>query len=288
MKLIGIQLDIAWEDPEANRAKVRALLGASPPPRGSLVALPEMFSTGFSMNVQRIAEDEIGATHRFLRETAKQYGVYLVGGLVTRAGRGGAGKGRNEAVVADPDGKIIARYQKIHPYAPGGEAEHYQAGKTIELFDWRDSLARETGADASANVDADASADLRANPPRVAPLICYDLRFPELFRDAMLKSAKVFVVIASWPSPRVEHWVTLLRARAIENQAYVLGVNRCGSDPFLPYPGRSLIVDFRGEVLADAGDRESVIAAPVDPAALDAYRAQLPFLADARMLPKRD
>jgi len=87
---------------------------------------------------------------------------------------------------------------------------------------------------------------------------------------------------ATWPSSRAEHWATLLRARAIENQAYVLGVNRCGSDPFLPYPGRSAIIDFRGQALAEAGDAEQVIAANADVAALKSYREQLPFLADAK------
>jgi predicted amidohydrolase len=253
MELVGVQLDIVWENREANHAKVRALLEASPPTRGALVALPEMFASGFSMNVERIADNETRATERFLCETAKRHGVHLVGGLATRAADG---RGRNEALVAGPDGSVVARYCKIHPYSPGKEAQHYCGGEAIATFD--------------------------AGGLRVAPFVCYDLRFPEGFRAAMQRGANVILVIANWPSPRVEHWVTLLRARAIENQCYVLGVNRCGNDPYLPYPGRSVIVDFRGNVLTDAGGREGVIRTDADPAALLAYREELPFLRDTK------
>src|SRR5437867_8813935 len=98
----------------------------------------------------------------------------------------------------------------------------------------------------------------------------------------MQRGANVIVAIANWPSPRVEHWMTLLRARAIENQCYVLGVNRCGNDPSLSYPGRSLIVDYRGNVLADGGEGEGVLRAEVNFGALAAYRKELPFLPDAK------
>ena len=252
MQLVGVQLDIAWEDRDTNFARVRELLAKNPPQRGSLVALPEMFDSGFSMNVGRIADTE-RRTEQFLRDTARGFGIHLIGGLATR---GPDGRGRNDAVVTCPAGETISRYCKLHPYSPGKEKQHFTAGEQIMTFDWRGVT--------------------------VAPLICYDLRFPEAFRRATRRGAKVLVVIANWPTPRVEHWVTLLRARAIENQAYVLGVNRCGNDPYLAYPGRSLIVDFRGNVLADAGDGEGVIAADIDPAAQAAYRKELPFLDDMR------
>jgi predicted amidohydrolase len=114
---------------------------------------------------------------------------------------------------------------------------------------------------------------------RVAPAVCYDLRFPELFRAVR---ADVWCVLANWPTPRVEHWLTLLKARAIENQAYVIGVNRCGRDPGNEYPGRSQIISPRGEVLADAGDGEGIIQAALDMPALEAYRREFPVLRDAR------
>jgi len=248
-----VQLDIVWEDRQANHDKGRDLLAANPPAHGALVALPEMFARGFSMNVSKIAEDESRPTEEFLCDTAKRFGIFLVGGLATQSADG---LGQNEALVADPYGRVVARYQKIHPYSPGKEKAHFHGGEAIEVF--------------------------QSGGLRVAPFVCYDLRFPEAFRAAMQRGAQVLIVIANWPSYRVEHWRTLLRARAIENQAYVLGVNRCGNDPYLPYPGGSMIVDFRGHVLADAGDEEGVIQADADLAPLLAYRKELPFLADMK------
>jgi predicted amidohydrolase len=257
MQLVGVQLDFAWEDREANHAKVRRMLATSPPKSGALVALPEMFASGFSMNVERIADDATRASETFLCEIAKRFHVTMIGGLATCGPVAqSTGLARNEAVVAGSDGSVVARYSKIHPYSPGKEAQHYGGGRAIVTFKWSDFT--------------------------VAPFVCYDLRFPEIFRAGMQRGADVMVVIANWPSPRVEHWITLLRARAIENQSFVMGVNRCGNDPYLPYPGRSLIVAPNGSILADAGDRESIITAEIEPATVRDYRRELPFLADAK------
>ena len=251
MHLAGIQFDIAWENRAANFAKVTALLERNPPPRGSLVALPEMFPSGFSMNVAAIAEDEARSIEKFCRDIARRFGTYLIAGLTVRAG---GDRGRNESLIMTPSGEVLARYHKLHPYAD--ERNHYLAGAEIVTFKWNDAT--------------------------VSPFICYDLRFPEAFRAAMQRGAEVMVVIANWPVTRIEHWLTLARARAIENQCYVLAVNRIGVDPNVSYCGRSMIVDFRGDVIADAGGEEAIITAPIDLAALRKYRADLPFLIDAR------
>ncbi|MBI3946749.1 MAG: carbon-nitrogen family hydrolase [Armatimonadetes bacterium] len=253
MRVYACQFDIAWEDKPANFAKVRRMLRGAAIPRGSLVVLPEMFAVGFSMNVAGIWEDEEGPTHRFLRETARELGVFILGGVVARAPEG---PGRNLAVVYSPTGERVASYQKIHPFTSGGETAHYERGEEIVLFDWQGVS--------------------------VAPFICYDVRFPEVFRAAVLRGAQVYTVIASWPAHREDVWATFLRARAIENQAYVAGVNRCGDDPNLPYSGRSLIISPRGEVLADAGSEETVVGAEIDLAAQEAYRRELPVLKDMR------
>jgi len=253
MWVAGCQLDIAWEDKAANRARVRALLDAATPEPGSLVALPEMFATGFSSNVAGIAEEVGGATETFLADEAAARGIYLIGGVVTRAPDG---RGQNEAAVFGPNGREIARYRKMYPFTYGGEAEHYAPGRAPVLFRWGDWT--------------------------VAPFICYDLRFPEAFRQAVRRGAQLFVVIANWPEAREAHWTTLLRARAIENQACVVGVNRCGRDPTLGYSGRSLILDGRGEILADAGTDEGVLAAALDLPELLAYRRAFPALEDIR------
>lgn len=251
MDVIGVQLDTVWEDKEANQAKLAALLAASSPAPGTLVVLPEMWATGFSMDVAAITETSDVETEAFLSVQARQYGIGLLGGVVTT---GADGLGRNEAVLFGVDGEEAARYAKMHPFSYGKETRHYGRGSDIAVFEWQGF--------------------------RVAPFICYDLRFPEVFRQAARLGAEVFCVIANWPEARVDHWMTLLKARAIENQAYVVGVNRCGDDPSLPYSGRSLIFGPRGEALADGGTGEGTLSARLDREALAAYRREFPALDD--------
>ena len=254
MNVIALQHDIAWEDKPANFARVCKLLTEVAPTKGSLVMLPEMFATGFSMNADAIAEQYGGPTEQFLADVAREFGVCLVAGA---AMRGRDGRPRNKALVFSPAGELLAYYAKMQPFTPGGETEHYQAGQKPVAFRWEDYT--------------------------VSPFICYDLRFPEIFRAAVAAHRpELFVLIANWPEKRIQHWVRLLQARAIENQAYVVGVNRLGSDPYYTYPGRSLIVDPQGDILADAGDREGCIRARLDLAALQKYREGLPFLNDMR------
>jgi predicted amidohydrolase len=120
----------------------------------------------------------------------------------------------------------------------------------------------------------------------VSPFICYDLRFPELFRTiAASQKPELFLVIANWPEKRILHWIRLLQARAIENQAYVVGVNRIGRDPYYTYTGRSLIIDFNGEIVKDAGEAEGFIEAELDLETLRKYRQGLPFLEDMKLAP---
>ena len=254
MKVYGLQLDIAWESKEANRQRIVRLLGERRPEQGALVVLPEMTCTGFTQRVEGLAESEGQETERFYQDLATRLGVTLVAGL-THFGAGG--KGRNMAVVYSADGRKLTQYCKIHPFTFGGETQHFEKGDEVTTFPWGEA--------------------------QVAPFICYDLRFPEIFRA--VAGLEIFVVIANWPAQREEHWVTLLRARAIENQAYVMGVNRCGQDPNHSFSGRSLIVNPQGAVLADAGNQEGLIEASVDLAELRAYRQRFPALDDRRDLP---
>lgn len=253
MKTYAVQLDIAWERKSPNHQRVRALLEAARPDEGSLVVLPEMFATGFSMNVDAIDDGEKGETRDFLADLAARFRVHLVAGIVTR---NPDGSGNNLSLLLDPTGTETARYSKIHPFSMAGEKDHYQAGNSVVVTECCGF--------------------------KLAPFICYDLRFPEIFRSAAARGANLFTLIANWPVARVDHWITLLRARAIENQAYVVGVNRAGSDPMLVYPGRSLIVDPKGAILADAGDLEHVISAEADPQIVEEYRKSFPILADIR------
>lgn len=250
--VLAVQMDIAWKDKSANHLRVRDLLVAENPPKGSLVVLPEMFATGFCMDVNDISETGSPSTETFLRELAAEFGVIVVAGVVTT---GADGRGRNEAVVVSPEGDTLDRYHKIQPFT-GGEKSNYSSGDRVVSFEWQGI--------------------------RVSPFVCFDLRFPEHFRRAAHRGADVMLVIASWPVARIGHWVTLLRARAIENQCYVVGVNRTGADPFLTYNGQSLIVDYSGAVMADAGEFEGVIKAEIDRESLMAYREKLPFLGEIR------
>jgi omega-amidase len=254
MKIIGLQLEIVWENKPANFDKVRKCLAQAPPGPGDLVVLPEMFATGFSMNTDVTAEPYGGETEQFLSQLAKEYSAFFVGGAALRDRHG---RTRNKALIFGPDGSLLAFYAKMRPFTPGAEHEHYVAGEMPVTFGW--------------------------HQVKVCPFVCYDLRFPELFRRAAAADRpELFVVIANWPEKRVSHWVRLLQARAIENQAYVMGVNRVGTDPFYTYSGRSLIADFNGDIIADAGESEGSIQAALDLDRLAKYREGLPFLQDLK------
>jgi omega-amidase len=247
-----VQLDPIWENHAANHAKVKKLVADANPQPGALIVLPEMFSTGFSMNLPLTAEPENGPTEQFLREIAAQHQCCVIGGLVTKTPDG---RGWNQSLAIAPDGTLLTRYTKNRPFSLGGEDEAHHAGTKVNVFDWQGL--------------------------KIALLICYDLRFPELARDAVRVGAEVLIYIAAWPVKRIQHWITLLQARAIENLCYVIGVNRCGTDPLFTYTGRSLVVDPHGIIIADAAEQERVISAQLDPAIVRDWRSQFPALKDA-------
>jgi len=253
MKAFAVQLAIAWEDRDANFAAVERAVEQAAPQPGDLVALPEMFATGFSMDVARVAENADGPTRRFCSRVAGDRQVYLVAGL---SATGGGGRGRNLAVVHGPDGRLIASYAKLHPFSHAGETDFYEPGNSLVTA--------------------------ALGPWLACPLVCYDLRFPEPFRIAARCGAELFVVIANWPAERAEHWRALLIARAIENQACVIGVNRIGSDPKHAYAGGSMIVDPQGRILAEADAHAPFIQADLDLPALRAWREAFGALADIR------
>lgn len=257
MQVILCQLDIVWEDKQANIEKVRQLLADQQIHPGAMIVLPEMFATGFSMNLSVTAEPDDRPTEQFLQQMAVEHQSYIVAGVVNRDA---SGLGRNEAVVFDPEGAELTRYAKMYPMTIAGEAQCHVPGQEVVTFTrghWS-----------------------------IAPLICYDLRFPEVFRDAVQRGTQLFVVIANFPALRQDHWVTLLRARAIENQAYVVGVNRCGRDPHHSYAGGSMVVDPRGQVLADLGDAEGAMGVEVHLQLLQQYRQEFPALGDMRAVPR--
>jgi predicted amidohydrolase len=253
MQVTAIQLDIRWENREANHARVRELLKQSGVAPGSLVVLPEMFDTGFSMDTRATDPGERSSSETFCRGLAAEHGVAVLAGVVARAE---GGRLANEAVAFAPDGKELVRYRKCRPFSLAGETEHYCAGARHATFEWGGC--------------------------RIAPFICYDLRFPELFRPAA-SEIDLIVVVANWPTARSEHWVRLLQARAIENLAWVLGVNRTGNDPTLVYDGRTCLFDPHGREVFQADRREQVLAAEIDPGEARRWREKFPVLRDMHL-----
>jgi predicted amidohydrolase len=216
----------------------RARLARSLPPC-DVAVFPELAFSGFTM---RPAVD--GEAEPFLRRLARERATALVAGFV---GPGPA----NVALAVASGGETLARYEKLHPFSFAGEHLHYRRGDALPLFDL-------CGA-------------------RAAMLICYDLRFPEAFREAALRGAELFLVVANWPEKRVDHWRTLLKARAIENQAFVVGVNRVGEDPNERYVSSSMAFDPLGGLLAEGN-----AVATIDAESARALRKRFPALSDVR------
>ena len=252
-----VQLDIVWEDKNANHARIATLLAAASVEPGDLVLLPEMFDTGFSINVERTAADPERSI-LFLSELARQHRVSCCASVAVMERDGWA---RNRACVIGPDGKSICTYDKVHPFSYGQESRRFAGGTESRCC----------------------SVPLGSTRVLACPVVCYDLRFPELFRLGLERGAELFMVVANWPRERAEHWRTLLLARAIENQAIVLGVNRAGADPNLAYAGGSIAIDPRGRILGEAGPGEGVLSVVLDPAWVRTWRDKFPAWRDRRI-----
>lgn len=252
MRIAAVQHDIVWEDREANFERLAPQVGHAVGTGAELVLLSETFSTGFSMT-PGIGEPEGGPSSQFLAGQAAEHGVW-VGGTCPEVADAGQ-LPYNSFVLAGPDG-TVHRYRKLHPFTHAGEHERFRAGEkpvTVQIGNLR-----------------------------VTPFICYDLRFANVFWRAA-PDTDVYVVPANWPSPRRAHWQTLLVARAIENQAYVVGCNRVGTaGDGTEHAGDSRIVSPMGELLATAAGVETLVVADVDPAEVGATRDRLRFLADRR------
>jgi omega-amidase len=252
MKVAAVQHDVVWEDRDATLARLDPQLRAAAGTGARLVVLTEMFPTGFSTEPERVAEPEGGPTTEFLRTQAAELNVWLTGSVPTLPA--GGGRPVNRLLLAGPGGEL-RHYDKIHPFSYSGEHEHYAAGTERVTFD--------------------------VEGVRVTPFVCYDLRFADEFW-AMAQGTDCYVVVANWPSSRRAHWQALLVARAIENQAYVVGVNRVGEGGGLHYAGDSRIVNPLGEILAAGAGGETILLADVDPDVVAETRKRYPFLADRR------
>jgi predicted amidohydrolase len=252
MRFAAVQHDIVWEDRDANFARLAPLIAGAVGAGAEFVLLTETFSTGFSMT-PGIGEPEGGPSSQFLQAQAAEHGVWVAGSCPEVAADGELPY--NSLVLAGPDG-TVHRYRKLHPFTHAGEHERFRAGEkpvTVQI-----------------------------GGLRVTPFICYDLRFADVFWRAAPET-DVYLVPANWPSPRRHHWQTLLQARAIENQAYVVGCNRVGTaGDGTEHMGDSRIVSPMGELLATAAGVETILLADVDPDEVTATRDRLRFLPDRR------
>ncbi len=250
MKVAVVQHDIAWEDQAATFARLEPQIVAAAATGARLIVLSEMFSTGFSMS-PAIREPFDGPASTFLRQQATIHNVWIVGSCAEVPVEGGLPF--NTMVLAGPD--AVHRYRKIHPFTYGGEDQHFQAGTDF----------------VSVTVEG----------IRLSLFVCYDVRFANEFW-ARAHDTDAYVVVANWPESRRLHWQSLLQARAIENQAYVIACNRVGEGGGLMYSGDSRIIDPLGEIVASAARTEALVVADVDAGHVAAVRDKFRFLQDRR------
>lgn len=249
LRVALVQADLAWHDIGANIARFDALLSPLAG-KADLVALPEMFTTGFTMKPSEVSEGMDGQAAAALRRWARELNAHVAGSAVIRE----SGRYYNRLLWARPDG-TLEHYDKRHLFRMAGEDAVYAPGTLAPVMDiegWK-----------------------------IRPFICYDLRFPVWSRNVG-NACDLALYVANWPAKRARHWRALLAARAIENQCYVVGVNRVGSDGNgVVYSGDSMALDYSGEVLVDAGDGEGTRVVELSHETLAAYRSSFPAWKDA-------
>jgi predicted amidohydrolase len=259
LRVTVVQGATRWHDLAANRDYYGNMI-ASLRAQTDLILLPETFTSGFSNEAIHQAETMDSETVAWLREQAKVLDAAITGSVQLRVGEGATAKVYNRLLFVTPDGSVC-HYDKRHLFRYAGEHERYAAGSERLIVEWRGW--------------------------RICPLVCYDLRFPVYLRNRYDRAAARFdydlvLFVANWPSARRYAWSTLLRARAIENLSYCVGLNRVGTDGNgLHYAGDSVVLDFLGAPLAELGAQEQVVTVQLDPAALALHRERFPAWMDA-------
>lgn len=252
MKVGLTQMDIIWENKEKNMEKARKLMEQAVKQGVDLLVFPEMTLTGFTMNTALAGEEMLfSPTLRFFKETSRQYHMAMAFGFVEDFGE----EYYNKLIVVS-EGRIIYDYDKIHPFNYGEEGKHYIGGHEVKTTNLQ-------------HVE-------------LSGFVCYDLRFPEIFQ-AVSGHADMIMVIANWPKERILQWETLLRARAIENQCYIIGVNRVGKGNGLEYIESSMAFDPMGERLTKAHSRSELMVVEVDADKVKQIRGQFPFKEDRQV-----
>ncbi|MFH1223762.1 MAG: nitrilase-related carbon-nitrogen hydrolase [Pseudomonadota bacterium] len=243
MKVAVFQYDIVWEDKEANKKKITALLDGVDMGGVEWMIFPEMCLTGFSMDTYKAELKEFDMN--FFASLSKEYFCYTsFGGVLNK---------QNKLITLDKKGNVLDDYSKLHLFSYNKEHESYIPGHAEHFF--------------------------KIDDLKIMPTVCYDLRFSSIYWYNA-EDTDVFVVSANWPESRRDHWLTLLKARAIENQSYVIGVNRTGKSPELSYSGDSLIIDPFGNTVLDCESKEGVFVAEISRSHITKVRRDFPFLAD--------
>jgi predicted amidohydrolase len=247
------QIDIALGQPDANLATVARVAGEAAQQGADLLVLPELWSTGYALDRSDELADAPGqGLFAELATLAQTHGLAIAGSTLARR----PSRPSNTATVYSRDGRLLAEYSKIHLFGLMEENQHLSAGQSSTLFEAPWGL---TGL-----------------------AICYDLRFPELFRSYATRGAGVVILPSEWPYPRLEHWRTLVQARAIEDQCFVIACNRVGSDASNRFCGHSMVVDPWGQILVEGDDNPALLLATLDLSQIGAVRQRMSVLRDRR------
>lgn len=245
MKISLIQTSLAWENPVENREHFTRLIDTIQ--ETDLIILPEMFTTGFTMNVAGVAEPMDGATVNWMKKMSAENNCAVTGSVVIGEG----GRYYNRLLFVEPEGTIHT-YDKRHLFTLAGEDKAYTKGVSRTIIEYRGW--------------------------KICPLVCYDLRFPVFSRNT--EDYDLLLYVANWPEPRIAAWDALLKARAIENMCYVAGVNRIGQDNGHNYPGHSVVIDYLGHELGEAQEEDMVLTIVLRKDLLNDTREKFGFLND--------
>lgn len=246
------QTNIVWENKTANRKICERFVKQAAAKKADLIVFPEMTLTGFSMDVKKVSKDEKNSPSvEFFKKLAKRYSTDIIFGIVLKSGK----KGTNNLLMANKSGKISAKYRKIHSFSLAGENKYYEAGNKLEIINYKGF--------------------------KISFLICYDLRFAGLAQALSKRRLDVLFIIANWPKQRAEHWRALLKARALDLQSYVVGINRVGSGKGNKYAGDSMVIAPDGEIKLHLKN-QSLRVAELNKKNIGEYRKEFPFLKDLK------
>jgi predicted amidohydrolase len=252
LKIGLVQYSPVWENKSASQDKIENILNQC---NGmNLLIFPEMTLTGFTMKSKEFSEELNEGTHLFFSTIAKKLKCAVIYGVIEKGKR----KNFNTLVHLNNQGLIIKTYRKVHPFSYSKEDIYFGKGKNHVVT--------------------------KVKGLKIGLSICYDLRFPELYRFYAKEKVHLIVDIANWPEARIEHWRALLKSRAIENQCYVIGVNRVGDDPKLHYNGFSSVFDPMGVEIVSVENEEKVIVVEIDKSYVDNIRQRFPFLKDIKLI----